>query len=195
MSKSTSYERYWEGRKSFASMVAHVRNLSRMIWINVGLPPTDPQPASAKGKTPVTDLNHAQLRKRKIEAIRLALSFVFATKHYLRGEDGVKYADYHDVLPPSFARFDEIGYITQRTSHTGTYSAIKKDSGATTGDSTNAPPSGRTTPDATKRVRVKRSKQQLVDHSPPLLQDTHRTIEFHPFADEASLPLPLMSVI
>ncbi|KAF8969862.1 Bestrophin, RFP-TM, chloride channel-domain-containing protein [Flammula alnicola] len=192
----TSYDRYWEGRKSFAALVSHVRNLSRMIWVNVAIPPTDPQPAFAKGKTPTTDVTHIQLRKRKIDALHLALSFVFSTKHYLRGEDGVNYADYHGVLPASFARFDEVGYTTQRTFLSSTYSATRNDSVATSRENTNATPSGRNSPDvkpdATKRIRVKRSKQQILDHSTPLLQDTHRSVEFHPFADQASLPLPLI---
>jgi putative membrane protein len=59
--------------------------------------------------------------------------------------------------------------------------------------------SGRSTPDgpkpdATKRVRVKRSKQQLSGQATPLLSGTHRSVEFHPYADEASLPLPLVLV-
>ncbi|KAH9483764.1 UPF0187 protein [Psilocybe cubensis] len=190
----TSYDRYWEGRKAFAALTSHTRNLSRMIWINVGLPPTDEQPAFAKGKTPTTDMTHSQLKKRKADALRLCLSFVFATKHYLRGEDGVNYPDYQGVLPRNFARFDEVGFNTQRTSPSGTYAATRNDS---LGSSRDGSQSGRTTPDtykpdATKRVRVKRSKQQLTDHSTPLLQDVRRSVEFHPFADEASLPLPLV---
>ena len=167
--------------------------MSRMIWVNTGLPPVDPQPSYAKGKTPGTDVTHAQLHRRKVEALKLLLSFVFATKHYLRGEDGVNYADYQGVLPASFARFDEVGYTTQRASSTGTYQAIRSESMATSHDG-----SGRTTPDlqnrpdATKRVRPKRSKQQLPDHTTPLLQENHRTVEFHAYADEASLPLPLV---
>lgn len=169
-----------------------------MVWVNVAVPPqpTDVQPAFAKGKTPTTDITHTQLRKRKIDVLRLALSFVYATKHYLRGEDGVNYADYSGVLPSSFARYDEVGYTTQRTYQTGAYSATRKDSNATSHENTSSTPSGRSSPDAkpdaTKRIRVKRSKQQIVDHSTPLLQDTYRSVEFHPFANEASLPLPLM---
>lgn len=192
---STSYDRYWEGRKSFAALIAHTRNLSRLIWVNVGLPPTDAQPAFAKGKTPTSDLTHIQLRKHKADTLRLCLSFVFASKHYLRGEDGINYPDYHGVLPASFARFDEIGYNTQRKTSSGIYSATSNDvivpgrDGSRSQSGRNSP-DGK--PDATKRIRVKRSKPQLTDISTPLLQDTHRTIEFHPFADEASIPLPLM---
>lgn len=183
---STSYDRYWEGRKSFSSLTSTIRSLSRQLWVNTALPPTDDQPAHAKGKTPVSDVTAPQLRRRKIEALRLCLSFVFAVKHYLRGEDGVNWEDFHGVLPPSFARYDETGYNTQHTTITGSYSATRNSSlsGRTTPDGTK--------PDATKRVRAKRSKQQLSGPAAPLLGGTHRTVEFHPYADEASLPLPLV---
>lgn len=168
-------------------MVANIRSLTRQFWVNVNLPPTDEQPAHAKGKTPTTDLTTAHLRRRKIEALRLSLSFAFATKHYLRGEDGVNHADYHGVLPASFARFDEVGYNTQKTLASGTYAATY-----TSESSSGTSSPGGSKPDATKRVRAKRSKQQILDHTTPLLAGTHRSVEFHPFADEASLPLPLM---
>ncbi|KAF8163001.1 Bestrophin, RFP-TM, chloride channel-domain-containing protein [Crassisporium funariophilum] len=192
----TSYDRYWEGRKAFASMTANTRNMARMIWINAALPPTDMQPAFAKGKTPTTEISLTQLRRRKIEALRLCLSFVYATKHYMRGEDGVNWADYHGVLPPSFARFDEVGLTTQRTFPTSTYAATRNDSTATSREGSRSQ-SGRTSPDlgkpdATKRIRVKRSKQKITDQSTPLLGNTHRSVEIHPYADEASLPLPLV---
>jgi hypothetical protein len=32
---------------------------------------------------------------------------MFATKHYLRGEDGAHWADYQDILPAFFTRSDE----------------------------------------------------------------------------------------
>lgn len=143
-------------------------------------------------------MTHIQLRKHKADTLRLCLAFVFATKHYLRGEDGVNYADYHGVLPSSFARFDEVGYNTQTKTSSGVYSATSNDATPPSRDGSLSL-SGRTSPDgkpdATKRIRVKRSKPQIPDHSTPLLQGTHRSVEFHPFADEASLPLPLMCVL
>lgn len=145
-----------------------------------------------------------QLRKHKADTLRLCLAFAFATKHYLRGEDGVNYKDYHGVLPSSFARFDEIGYNTLKKTPSGIYSATDNNATPPSRDGSISQKSGRTSPDAkpdadvkpdaTKRIRVKRSKPQISDHSTPLLQGTHRSVEFHPFADEASLPLPLMCV-
>ncbi|KAF8892600.1 Bestrophin, RFP-TM, chloride channel-domain-containing protein [Infundibulicybe gibba] len=190
---STSYDRYWEGRKCFSSLTANVRNISRLIWVNVGLPPTDQQPANIKGKTPISDVTPKQLHRRKVDALKLCLSFAFAVKHYLRGEDGVNWADYRGVLPASFARFDETGYNTLRTEGTESYAATRTNSMALSRDDLSEASSPDTTrPDATKRIRVKRSKSQLVDSSTPLLGNTHRSVEFHPYADEASLPLPLI---
>ncbi|KAJ3742105.1 Bestrophin, RFP-TM, chloride channel-domain-containing protein [Lentinula detonsa] len=182
----SSYDRFWEGRKSFATVTSNVRNLSRQIWVNVALPPSDQEDTpSKKGKAPI--LTASQLQRVKSEALHLCLAFPFAVKHYLRGEDGLNWSDYHDVLPKNFARFDEVGYQKSKTDLTTSYNSISTKS------------SGRSSPDlgrgdATKRVRPKRSKQNLPSQSTPLLSGavTHRTVEFRPFADDTSLPLPLI---
>ncbi|KAJ6455774.1 Bestrophin, RFP-TM, chloride channel-domain-containing protein [Mycena sanguinolenta] len=189
----TSYDRYWEGRKCFGTLTSNVRNLSRLVWIQVAIPPSDDErPSHAKGKTPVTDMTSHELTRRKIEVLRLALAFVFAVKHYLRGEDGMHWEDYRGVLPTSFIRPDEIGYNTQRSTAPGSYAATKNSSsGNLSGTSS---PDTLNRPDATKRVRPKRSKHQI-NSTTPLLHGTsgttNRVVEFHPFADEASMPLPL----
>ncbi|KAJ6547368.1 Bestrophin, RFP-TM, chloride channel-domain-containing protein [Mycena capillaripes] len=189
----TSYDRYWEGRKCFGHMTSNVRNLTRLIWIQVALPPTDDQPPHAKGKTPTSELTDHQLRRRKIEVVRLCLSFVFAVKHYLRGEDGMNWEDYRGVLPTSFVRADETGYNTQRTTAGNSYAATRNSSlGNLTTASTDTINNTISKSDATKRVRPKRSKNKITNSTTPLLSGTHRTVEFHPFADEASMPLPLV---
>jgi putative membrane protein len=189
-SLSTSYDRYWEGRKAFATMCTGIRNMSRIIWVNTSLPPTDTQPAFAKGKTPTSEFTASQLRRSKIEALYLCLSFMFATKHYLRGEDGVNWADYQGVLPASFTRFDEA-----RNSSHKTYAAIGNEFTSTNRDaSVNSMGSTESRPDATKRIRVKRSIQQISNQSTPLLADIHKNADIHPQTDEGSLPLPLMYV-
>lgn len=170
-------------------MTSNIRNLSRLLWIQVALPPTDEQPAHAKGKTPVTEITETQLRRRKVEALRLCLSFAFSVKHYLRGEDGVQWDDYRGVLPASFIRADEIGHNTQRTTVAGSYAATRDHS---TAPSLNGS-SEVLKPDATKRVRPKRSKTQVTQYS-PLLSGTQATVDFHAFSDETSMPLPLVSV-
>ncbi|KAG6891041.1 hypothetical protein C0992_010703 [Termitomyces sp. T32_za158] len=192
----TSYDRYWEGRKSFATLTSNIRNLTRQIWVSVVLPPTDVQPSHIKGKTPSTDVTTSQLRHGKIEAVKLGLSFAFAAKHYLREEDGIKYDDYDGVLPLSFARFDEVGYNVEHTS-TMSYAATREDSNIPESRSGTCTPNRK--PDATRRVRHKRS---VLDTSgsgsgsptTPLLGSVHHTIEFRAYADKASLPLPLMQV-
>lgn len=189
---STSYDRYWEGRKAFASITSLTRNFSRQVWIYVNLPPVDEQPAGTKGKTPTTLLTASQLRRRKIEAIHLCLSFIYAAKHYLRGEDGVNYADYSGVLPPSFAKYDaDQGYSVQRSSSPTSYGANR---GLDRSIDGSVPPSGTVTPDATKRIRAKRSKTQLtMDASTPLLGGTgYRAIDFHSYGEESSMPLPVI---
>ncbi|KAH0584291.1 hypothetical protein H2248_009837 [Termitomyces sp. 'cryptogamus'] len=191
----TSYDRYWEGRKCFATLTSNIRNLSRQLWISVVLPPTDAQPPHIEGKTPTTNTTASQLRHRKIEAVKLALSFAFAAKHYVRGEDGTRYDDYVGVLPPSFARFDEVGCNLEHTSTPMAYPATGERSNVQECRSGSSTPDHK--PDATKRVRHKRSKQNTfvsgsVTPATPLLGSAHRTIDFHAYADEASFPLPLM---
>ncbi|CAK5279578.1 unnamed protein product [Mycena citricolor] len=185
----TSYDRWWEGRKCFASITSNVRSLTRLVWINVALPPTDDQPGSAKGKTPTTEVTSHQLHRRKTEVLQLCAAFAFATKHYLRGEDGLHWNDYHGVLPAAFIRADEVGFNTQHTTASSSYAATLNHSApSSNGGSTDHIA---TRPDATKRVRPKRSKQQVGPRT-PLLSGTQRTVEFHPYADEASMPLPLV---
>lgn len=173
-------------------MSTQTRNMARMIWVNISLPPTDTQPAYAKGKTPTSEVTASQLKQRKIEALRLCLSFVFATKHYLRGEDGVNWADLRGILPAFFTRFDQAGSSSHKN-----YAAIGDETMSTKCDAStnsNGSTSPESKPDATKRVRVKRSKQKLSDQSTPLLRDTYQNAEFHHPTSEDSLPLPLVYV-
>ncbi|KAF8352353.1 Bestrophin, RFP-TM, chloride channel-domain-containing protein [Amanita rubescens] len=172
---STSYDRYWEGRKSFAQMISNTRSLTRLLWVNVALPPTDGDPAYAKGKTPQPDITSFQLRRRKAEALRLCLFFVFATKHYLRGEDGMDHEDYQGIIPQSFVRSREIPSASRSRSHSrqGRYDATKQSDGSSLvanapGDSPSDTTSvyghsqhGTNKIDATKRVRVKRRSMPL----------------------------------
>ncbi|KAH7889753.1 Bestrophin/UPF0187 [Phlebopus sp. FC_14] len=151
----TSYDRFWEGRKCFSTVTSNVRNLSRLIWIFVCLPPTEDDPGHIKGKTPITSLTPAELRRQKVEVLQFCVSFPYALKHYLRGEDGMDYDDLPRVLPPHFTR---------------------------------------PTPDATKRIQRKRSKKNVQNpgSTTPLLGSSHQTVEFHPYADQLSTPLPLI---
>jgi putative membrane protein len=197
--KSTSYDRYWEGRKLFAAVTSNVlfftdffngfhsnvfwfqqiRNISRVIWVSVALPPTTEQPPHMKGKTPTTDVTLSQLRRRKVDALKLALSFAFAVKHYLRGEDGMDWEDYADIFPASFCRHYDPIYVSPRTppSYDATNDRLGNHSEANSPDSL-----------ATKRVRPKRSSP---GPNTPLLGGTHHAIHM----GQSTMPLPLMFVV
>lgn len=181
---SSSYERFMEGRKAFAALTAAVRNLSRMIWVNVALPPTgDPPPhAVPKGKTPVTEISSVQLTARKADCLRLALGYVYSVKHYLRSEDGLDWQDLNAVLPPWFN--------CNTDSSPSSYAATRDSSRGPTNDGIPGRPEGTIKGDATKRVRAKRSKRQLSDATTPLMSDSHQTVDF--LTAEVAMPLPLL---
>jgi len=185
----TSYDRYYEGRKIFGSVMSSIRNLSRLIWINVALPPTESTiPENLKGKVQFTPaITAGQLRKQKQDVIKLCLGYGFAVKHYLRGEDGLDWDDYLDILPASFFK---LGYNDRTTSENRSLVAPSPDSSPA---SPNPIDDGRETPDATKRIRVKRSKPSLPRRS-TLLEGSHwhggySAIDVHA---DITMPLPLI---
>ncbi|MDZ8189645.1 MAG: bestrophin family ion channel [Nostoc sp. ChiSLP02] len=64
---NTAYERFWEGRKCWGSIVNNVRNLARQIWVSVEeISPED--------------------KDNKIAALNLLVAFAVAIKLHLRGE-------------------------------------------------------------------------------------------------------------
>lgn len=64
---NTAYERFWEGRKCWGSLVNTVRNLARQIWVSV-------------------NENEPKDRESKIAALRLLVAFAVSTKLHLRSE-------------------------------------------------------------------------------------------------------------
>jgi len=64
---NTAYERFWEGRKAWGTLVNTVRNLARQIW------------GAIEEREP-------QDRKAKIETLRLLVAFAVAVKLHLRSE-------------------------------------------------------------------------------------------------------------
>lgn len=64
---NTAYERFWEGRKAWGTLVNTVRNSARQIW--GAIEERDPDD-----------------RKAKIETLRLLVAFAVAVKLHLRGE-------------------------------------------------------------------------------------------------------------
>lgn len=198
----TSYDRYYEGRKTFGSLTSNVRNLSRLIWIYVSFPPQDDV---VKGKSPTPSLTPTQLSQRKAEMLKLCLTFAYAVKHYLREEDGLNWNDYIGVVPHSFLKVhDPRTRSTSAASSTrkGTYNAT--DVLASPEDSRSGSVErliGRAadveqgdmeeTPAATKRVRVKRSKDKLPTARTALLGPEYQTITFDSYT-ESTIPLPLV---
>ncbi len=64
---NTAYDRFWEGRKAWGTLVNSVRNFSRQIWVAVD--ETNPEDASVKA-----------------DNVRLLVAFAIATKLHLRNE-------------------------------------------------------------------------------------------------------------
>ncbi|WP_310415287.1 bestrophin family ion channel [Chamaesiphon sp. OTE_8_metabat_110] len=64
---NTAYERFWEGRKAWGSIVNNTRNLSRSIWVAIA----------------ELDLTH---RIEKERVLKLLVAFAVATKLHLRSQ-------------------------------------------------------------------------------------------------------------
>jgi ion channel-forming bestrophin family protein len=64
---NTAYERFWEGRKAWGSIVNDIRNLSRLIWVAI----SEDSPLD---------------RQEKEQALNLLVSFAIATKLHLRSQ-------------------------------------------------------------------------------------------------------------
>ena len=79
---TTAYERYSDGRKSWATLSVQSRNLARYIWVHI-----DERPGFVK-----EDL------LAKVTAINLILAFAQALKHKLRFEPYAHYADISDLI-------------------------------------------------------------------------------------------------
>ena len=178
---------------SLTCPLSQVRNLSRLIWINVALPPTESSlPENLKGKVQFTPATTAgQLRKEKQDVVKLCLGYAFAVKHYLRGEDGLDWDDYLDVLPASFPKPGHNDRTTSENPSLGS-SLITTPSKTSSPDASRID-DGRETPDATKRIRVKRSKRNLSRRT-TLLEGSYwhggySAIDIHA---EITMPLPLM---
>ncbi|GBB84580.1 hypothetical protein RclHR1_11150005 [Rhizophagus clarus] len=80
---NTAYDRYWEGLKTWSSMVVAIRNMARCIWVNIN---------AEDSEKVIDDKTKAEHIAEKKAAINLLLGFAIATKHYLR-EEPVKFDD------------------------------------------------------------------------------------------------------
>jgi len=178
---------------SLTHLSLQIRNLSRLIWINVALPPTESSiPENLKGKIQFTPATTAgQLRRQKQDVVKLCLGYAFAVKHYLRGEDGLDWEDYLDVLPTSFLKLGHNDRTMPESPCLGGSLVVPSSKNSSAGDSRTD--NGRETPDATKRIRVKRRKHSLSRRS-TLLEGSrwhggYSAIDVHV---DITMPLPLM---
>ncbi|KAJ1728223.1 hypothetical protein LPJ61_004150 [Coemansia biformis] len=78
---NSAYDRFWEGRKLWQDLIVSSRNLIRNIWCG-------------------TNEKSVEDRLRKQQVLKEISAFVIAIKHYLRGEDGIEYADFDGLLSP-----------------------------------------------------------------------------------------------
>jgi ion channel-forming bestrophin family protein len=86
---NTAYERHWEGRKLWGSLVNTTRNLSRQIWVVVA----DREPQDWSGKA---------------NALQLLVAFMVSTKLHLR-QEAVNYELKALVQPWQYAALEQAG--------------------------------------------------------------------------------------
>lgn len=95
---STSYDRWYEGRKLWQDASTTTRSLATLIWINIDAE---------------KDAEKKQWRmERKKRALRLLSAYMVAVKHDLRAEKGTGWADLRGLLPVEWIRADAIEYDT-----------------------------------------------------------------------------------
>ena len=123
--------------------------------------------------------------------IKLCLGYGFAVKHYLRGEDGLDWDDYLDVLPTSFLKLGHNDRTTSENPSLGNSLVAPSPNGSSAGATRVG--NTREASDATKRIRVKRTKPDLSRRT-TLLEGSHwhggySAIDVHA---DITMPLPLM---
>ncbi|KAG0332887.1 hypothetical protein BG000_009654 [Podila horticola] len=110
---NTAYDRFWEGRKLWASLDVQMRNFSRMIWVGMKETPHTQAAAPAASSTPVLSAGHHLFGRspspihhdddhEKIVVIKLLLAYAVSVKHHLRQEFGTRYYDLEYLLPEGF---------------------------------------------------------------------------------------------
>ncbi|MEM9567547.1 MAG: bestrophin family ion channel [Cyanobacteria bacterium P01_E01_bin.34] len=79
---NTAYERFWEGRKAWGTLINTSRNLVRLMVVAIS--DSAPDAASNPQKFEPETLEHARREKR--EALRLVAAYSYGLKQHLRGE-------------------------------------------------------------------------------------------------------------
>ncbi|SNX87502.1 uncharacterized protein MEPE_06212 [Melanopsichium pennsylvanicum] len=91
---STSYDRWYEGRKLWQDASTTTRSLAILLWINVDV-----------HKDQDKDKKASRLARKK-RALRLLSAFMVAVKHELRGQSGTHWVDLRGVLPNEWIQSD-----------------------------------------------------------------------------------------
>ncbi|KAF8710750.1 Bestrophin, RFP-TM, chloride channel, partial [Rhizoctonia solani] len=218
---STSYDRYYEGRKDFGTLMSNVRNLARLLWVNANLPHASDdtkakQPSAfmkIRGKTyqPSSSIKNpvitsASLRAEKERALKLMVAFVVAVKHHLRRQ----HPDYLGLLPPDFSKFDNRGFNKSGKHGTRDYSRLSNSSaidipgkngnasGHSHGLSTSVGDMDATlvpgsVPRSPHKITFLGNKGAAPDSErDPLLRGESTTVEFRPYDTRKALPMPLV---
>ncbi|KAG8882551.1 hypothetical protein FRB98_003592 [Tulasnella sp. 332] len=207
----TSYDRYYEGRKDFGALTSSVRNLSRVIWVQVFLPSTSPALSGSghgdiisEDPKPGTTATEA-LTIAKVRVLRLLLSFVYAARHHLRNEPGVEWADYKGILPhdlkdayclDSSVQLDHETFLDRYA----TYSAINGSVSTHLASSKSADPIQRrpffsrwnSIGAAPETIGQKGTGVDEPDQRTPLLRDAPTIVNVKAVSSDSFLPLPLV---
>lgn len=103
---NTAYERFWEGRKCWGTLVNSIRNLSRLMWTAIA--ETRPQD-----------------RREKIVTLKLLVAFAVATKVHLRGQKITP--ELEELLPSGYERYlaDTKNYPLEIASWIGDFLQVK----------------------------------------------------------------------
>lgn len=106
---TSAYERFQDGRKLWSNIMVASRNIAMMVWIHV---PCTREDKDTKEKKPLLE---CVIEKKSI--INLVQAFSVSVKHFLRGEQGIYYADLYPlicflpryaVLPPATLTKDDL---------------------------------------------------------------------------------------
>ncbi|KAI8816252.1 Bestrophin, RFP-TM, chloride channel-domain-containing protein [Fimicolochytrium jonesii] len=89
------FERYWSGAQLWTSLSTQIRNLARLIWNGVSIPPTDSSIPSSAGIDDIHTLAHTE----KLQVMRLLLGVAVATKFALRGQNALEMGELRGLLP------------------------------------------------------------------------------------------------
>ncbi|BGP53457.1 hypothetical protein JCM8202v2_001016 [Rhodotorula sphaerocarpa] len=101
----SAYNRWDDGRKEWARMIATSRTLARTAWIHIGA--ANPVQGPGRPRNLATELLpplSAKARDDKRKAVRLVVAFLIATKHHVRREYGVKWPDLEPLLTANFKK-------------------------------------------------------------------------------------------